>query len=208
MSGLVDSKSGLRIVRRTELERRPGIAEEMLDDGIIFINGPVGPEMAHAFGVQLLYISNQDPDRTVTLYINSPGGVVSDGLAIIDLCRSVSNPIATVGVGQCASMGAVLLACAGDRGLRSAMPNCETMLHQPMSGVQGQASDILIAAEHVTRTRARLCEMLAKACGQPAEKIARDLDRDFWLAADEAKEYGLIDRVMGTSADVVRQVSK
>lgn len=191
----------IRVLRRSEAERRGGISEELLDDGVVFVSGPITTEMSHAFGAQLLYISSRDPRKRITLYINSPGGSVSDGLAMVDVCKSISNPISTIGWGCCASMGAVLLACAGRRGHRSVMPNCEVMLHQPLTGVQGQASDVVIAAEHVLRTRARLNEMIAKACGQPVEKVAADFDRDKWFSATEAMQYGLIDRVLEPSVE-------
>lgn len=190
---------GIRVLRRSDSERRSGIMEEMLDNGTVFISGPITTELCHAFGAQVLYINSQDPRKRITLYINSPGGSVHDGLAMIDICASVSNPISTVGWGVCASMGAVLLACAGQRGQRSAMQNCELMLHQPLSGVQGQASDIVIVAEHVIKTRLRLNEMIAASCGQTVAKVAADFDRDRWFTAGEALEYGLIDRVMEPS---------
>ena len=153
-----------------------------------------------------MYIASQDPRRRITIYVNSPGGSVSDGLAMIDICQSVSNPISTVGWGVCASMGAVLLACAGRHGQRSAMPNCELMLHQPLTGVQGQASDIVIAAEHVLRTRTRLNAMIAKACGQTVEKVAADFDRDRWFSASEALAYGLIDRILEPAHEPLARV--
>jgi len=195
----VTARNNIRILRRSDTDRRSGIMEEMLDNGVIYVSGPVTTEIAHAFCAQVMYVSSQDPHRDITIYINSPGGSVSDGLAMIDICRSVPNPIHTIGWGVCASMGAVLVACAADRGRRSAMPNCELMLHQPSTGVQGQATDIVIAAEHVLKTWARLNSLIAAACNQPIEKVESDFDADKWFSADEALTYGLIDRVLAPS---------
>ena len=185
------TKNGLTVLKRTAAEPQRGMGEELLGNGVLFLTGGVGPEMSYAFGVQLMYLNSQDPKKPVTIYINSPGGSVHDGLAIIDLCRSVDNPITTVGWGICASMGAVLLACAGDKGKRLAMPNCEVMQHQPLTGVQGQASDIAITAQHILSMRERLYQMMADACGQPLEKVTNDFDRDRWFTAEQALEYGM-----------------
>ena len=144
---------------------------------------------------QMLYLEAEDPDKDIQFYINSPGGSVSAGLMIYDTMQHVKPDVQTICVGMAASMGAFLLA-AGAKGKRFALPNAEVMIHQPLGGVQGQATDIRIAADHITRTKDRLNRILSERTGQPYEKIDTDTDRDNWLTAEDAKEYGIIDQIM------------
>ncbi len=193
-----DATGLIRIERETSCGGQ-SLTERLLRQGIIMVSGMIDESASHALMLQLLAISDEDPQRNITLYVNSPGGGVYDGLAMIDLCRLVPNPITTIGTGCCASMGAMLLTCAAPRGKRKVMPNCELMLHQPLSGVQGQASDIAIEAVHVVRLRERLYGMIAEVTGQPVGKVTRDFDRNRWMTAKEALAYGLIDEIVTPS---------
>ena len=190
------TKRAVEIFKRSGYDGRQSIIERMLDDGIVLVNGPICPEASHLFYAQLTYISNADPNRLITVNINSPGGTVHDGLAMIDLCRRIPNPVATDGTGICASMGAAILVCAGDRGRRAATANCEIMMHQPIGGAQGQVTDLAIAAEHALGLRDRLYKMIAECSGQDIGKVARDYERDKWFTAEQARECGLIDEVL------------
>ena len=143
----------------------------------------------------MLYLESQDPDKDINFYINSPGGSVSAGLAIYDTMKYIKCDVSTICMGMAASMGAFLLS-AGTKGKRYSLPNAEVMIHQPSGGAQGQASDILINAKHIERTRENLNKMLAEATGKPLEQIAVDTDRDYWMTAEEAKEYGIVDKVI------------
>jgi len=189
-------KPEVKVLKKTSTEARNGLGEELLINGIVFLTGTVSSEMSYSVGAQLLYWSRRDPKKELTLYINSPGGSVHDGLAIIDMCKAAPNPIATVGWGLCASMGAMLLSCAGDKGNRLIYPSCEVMQHQPLTGVQGQASDIAITAKQVLRMKERLYTMIAESCGQSIRKVTRDFDRDRWFTAQEALEYGMVDEIV------------
>ena len=173
-----------------------------LERGVVNIFGTIDTEMAHAVIMQLQYLGDkfrkaktQLEERVITLQINSPGGSVSDGLAIYDAMNCVTSKVATVGMGMAASMAAFLLA-AGEKGMRSATANCEILIHQPLGGASGQASDIIIAANHIKRTRERLNRILAAKTGRPFEEIERDTDRDNIMDAQEALAYGLIDGVL------------
>ena len=176
-------------------ERSYDIFSRLLNDRIVMLNGPVDDASASLVVAQILYLESQDPDKDINFYINSPGGSVSAGLAIYDTMNYVKCDVSTICMGMAASMGAFLLA-AGAKGKRYALPNAEVMIHQPSGGAQGQASDILINAKHIERTRANLNKMLAKATGKSVEEVSVDTDRDYWMTAEEAKEYGIVDKVI------------
>lgn len=175
-------------------ERAFDIFSRLLKERIIFLTGPVEDHMANLIIAQLLFLESEDPKKDIHLYINSPGGSVSAGLAILDTMNHVKPNVATVCVGMAASAAAVILA-AGEKGKRFALPNAEVMIHQPWGGAQGQATDIEITAKHILATRDRLNKILAKATGQPLAKIEKDVDRDYFMMADDAKKYGLIDAI-------------
>ena len=176
-------------------ERSYDIYSRLLEDRIIFLGGPISDVTANLVVAQLLFLEAKDPDKDVLLYINSPGGSVTAGMAIYDTMQYIKCDVSTICVGMAASMGAFLLA-AGTKGKRLALPNSEIMIHQPMGGAQGQASDIAIHAEHILKLKKKINEILADRTGQPIEKIERDSDRDFFMSAEEAKAYGLIDDVI------------
>lgn len=171
------------------------IFSRLLKDRVVLLTGEITDETAAAVVAQLLYLEAQDPGQDISLYINSPGGSVTAGLAILDTMEHIRCDVATIGVGLAASMGAVLLA-AGTRGKRKVLPNAEVMIHQPLGGTGGQASDVLIHARHLERTRARLAGLLAGYTGKPAEAVAEDMDRDHFFEAGEAVAYGLADQVL------------
>lgn len=175
-------------------ERAYDIFSRLLKERIVFIGTPIDDTVASLVIAQLLFLESEDPDKDVNVYINSPGGSVSSGLAIYDTMQYIRPDVATICIGMAASMGAVLLA-GGTKGKRSALPNSRIMIHQPWGGVQGTASDISIQAEEILRTKKRLNEILANHCGQPIEAIERDTDRDRYMSSEEAKTYGLIDNV-------------
>jgi len=176
-------------------ERAWDIYSRLLNDRIVFLGTPLDDFVANAIIAQLLYLESEDADREITVYINTPGGLVSSGLAIYDTIRYVRCPVSTVCLGQAASMGAFLLA-SGTKGLRRALPHSRVMIHQPLGGYQGQASDIEIHAREILHTKQRLNEILAKHTGQDVEKVRHDTERDKFLSAIEAKEYGIIDEVI------------
>ena len=176
-------------------ERAYDIYSRLLKDRVIFIGTPIDDLVANLIIAQLLFLQSEDPDKEISVYINSPGGSVTAGLAIYDTMQFVKPPVATYCVGQAASMGALLLT-AGAKGKRFALPAARIMIHQPWGGVQGAASDISIEAREILRLRERLNELLVKHCGQSLEKIQKDTDRDYFMSAEEAKEYGLIDDVI------------
>ena len=176
-------------------ERSYDIFSRLLKERIIILSDQVNEVTASLITAQMLYLEAEDPDKDIQFYINSPGGSVSAGLMIYDTMQHVKPDVQTICVGMAASMGAFLLA-AGAKGKRFALPNAEVMIHQPLGGVQGQATDIRIAADHITRTKERLNRILSERTGQPYEKIATDTDRDNWLTAEDAKEYGIIDQIM------------
>lgn len=177
-------------------ERAYDIYSRLLKDNIVFLGGPIDDHTANLIIAQLLFLQSEDPKKEISLYINSPGGSVHAGMAIIDTMNHIKNDISTVCVGIAASMGAVILS-AGTKGKRFALPNSEVMIHQPLGGAEGQASDIEISAKHILKTRANLNKILAKNTGQTLSKIEKDADRDFFMDADEAKKYGIVDSVMG-----------
>ena len=175
-------------------ERSYDIYSRLLEDRIIFVSGEIESTMANTIIAQLIYLESKDPNKDIMMYINSPGGEVSSGLAILDTMNYIKCDIHTVCVGMAASMASILLAC-GTKGKRSALPNSEVMIHQPLGGAQGQATDIKIAAEHILRTRKRMNKILSDATGRTMEEIERDTERDNYLSAEEAKKYGLIDNI-------------
>jgi len=176
-------------------ERAYDIYSRLLKDRIVILGTPVNDNVASTIVAQLLFLESQDAEKDINLYINSPGGVVSAGMAIYDTMQYVKCDVATTCVGMAASMGAVLLT-AGAKGKRNALPHARVMIHQPLGGVQGQASDIEIEAQEILRIKHTLSEVLAHHTGQPVEQIIDDSDRNKWLTADQAKDYGLVDRVM------------
>ena len=192
------------IERTSRGERSYDIFSRLLMDRIVFLGSAIDDNVANIVVAQLLFLDADDPERDIFLYINSPGGSVYAGLAIYDTMNHLRAPVSTYCVGMAASMGAVLLA-AGEKGKRNALPNSRIMLHQPSSGYQGTAADIEIAAKEVLGTRERLNQILADASGQSPEKIATDVDRDRWMSAAEAVEYGLVDQVL--SKDETRLTS-
>jgi ATP-dependent Clp protease protease subunit len=175
-------------------ERAYDIFSRLLKERIVFIGTPIDDTVASLTIAQMLFLDSEDPDKDINVYIKSPGGSVSSGLAIYDTMQYIRPDVATICIGMAASMGAVLLA-GGSKGKRSALPNSRIMIHQPWGGVQGTASDISIQAEEILRTKKRLNEILAQHCGQPLETIERDTDRDRYMSADESRAYGLIDNV-------------
>ena len=176
-------------------ERAYDIYSRLLKDNVIFAVGPIEDHMANLIIAQMLFLESENPDKDIHLYINSPGGEVYSGMAIYDTIQYVPCDVATFSVGLCASMGTVLLT-AGAAGKRHAMPNSTIHMHQPLSGTQGQASDIEIHARETLRIQDRLRQIIADHTGQSYERIARDSDRDFWLNAEQAAEYGLVDEVL------------
>ena len=178
-------------------ERAYDIYSRLLKERIIFLGGPITDDEANAVVAQLLFLEHEDPKKDVQLYINSPGGSVTAGLAIYDTMQHIKPDVSTICVGMAASMGAVLLA-AGAKGKRFALPNAEVMLHQVMGGAEGQAVEIEIAAKHILRLKDRLNQILVKHTAQPVTRIEKDTDRDFYLSAEDAKSYGLIDNIIKT----------
>jgi ATP-dependent Clp protease protease subunit len=176
-------------------ERAYDIYSRLLKDRIVFIGGVVEDYLADLVIAQLLFLESEDPEKDISMYINSPGGVVTAGLAIYDTMQYIKPDVSTICIGQCASMGAVLLA-AGTAGKRFALPNSRIMLHQPSGGAQGMASDIEIATQEILRIKETLNDILAHHTGQPLKRIKKDTDRDFFMSAAESKEYGLIDEVV------------
>ena len=176
-------------------ERSYDIFSRLLDDRIIMLTGEINDALASTVIAQLLYLENKDPHADISLYINSPGGSISAGMAIFDTMNFISCDVSTICVGMAASMGSFLLS-GGTKGKRLALPNAEIMIHQPSGGAQGQATEIQIAAEHILKTRQKLNEILAENTGQPLDVIRIDTERDNFMSAEEAKAYGLIDEVI------------
>ena len=176
-------------------ERAFDIYSLLLRERIVFLGTPITDPIANLVMAQLLYLEREDPDKDINLYINSPGGVISSGLALLDTMQLIRPDVSTICVGMAASMATVLL-CAGTKGKRYALPNATIHMHQPMGGAQGQAADIEIAAREILRLQDRIRTILAEYTGQSYEKVARDTDRDYYLNAEQAKEYGLVDEVL------------
>ena len=177
------------------------IYQQLLKERIVFLGSPVDDKIANAICAQMLFLAGQDPAKDIWLYINSPGGSVTAGMAIYDTMQFVSPPVATVCLGLGASMGQFLLT-AGAKGKRYALPHARIMMHQPHGGVQGQASDIAIQAENLRKMKREMAELIAEHSGQPVDKIVEDGDRDRWFTAEEAKEYGLIDDVIKREREI------
>ena len=176
-------------------ERSYDIYSRLLEDRIILVFGEVTDALSASVIAQILYLTSKDKDKDIYLYINSPGGSVSAGLAIYDTINYIPSPVMTIGMGMCASMGAFLLS-SGTRGKRFALPNTKIMIHQPAGGAKGQATDIMIVAEEILKSKKKLNEILSKNTNQPLSKIIKDAERDYYMSADEAKSYGLIDEVI------------
>jgi ATP-dependent Clp protease protease subunit len=181
-------------------ERAYDIYSRLLKERVVFLVGPVNEVSANLIVAQLLFLESENPDKDISFYINSPGGSVSAGLAIYDTMQFIKPDVSTLCVGQAASMGALLL-CAGSKGKRYCLPNSRMMIHQPMGGFQGQASDVEIHAKEILYLRAKLNEIMAKHTAQPVERIARDTDRDNFLSAEEAMQYGLVDRILTSRSE-------
>lgn len=176
-------------------ERSYDIYSRLLEDRIVFISGEIDDASANTVVAQLIYLEAKNPEKDICIYINSPGGSVTAGMAIYDTMKYVKCDVSTICVGLAASMGAFLLA-AGTKGKRFCLPNSEVMIHQPLGGAKGQASDIEITARHIMRTKKKMIEMLSKNTGQPVKKVEKDVDRDYYMIAEEAVEYGLVDKVI------------
>ena len=172
------------------------VFSRLMMDRIIFLGVGIDDDVANIILAQLLFLSSVDATKDISLYINTPGGQVSSGLAIYDTMQLVQPDVATICTGMAASMGSVLL-CAGTKGKRSALPHSRVLIHQPLGGARGQASDILIAAKEIEKTREELINIIAEHCGQPYDKVFADADRDYWMTAPEALEYGMIDGILG-----------
>ena len=176
-------------------ERAYDIYSRLLKERIVILSEEVNPVTASLITAQLLFLEAEDPEKDIQFYINSPGGSVSDGLMIYDTMRLIKPDVQTICMGMAASMGSVLLS-AGTKGKRCILPNAEVMIHQPLGGAQGQASEILIAADHIKDTRVRLNQILADNCGKDLETLMKDTDRDHWMTAQEALDYGIVDKIL------------
>ncbi|HVZ81253.1 MAG TPA: ATP-dependent Clp endopeptidase proteolytic subunit ClpP [bacterium] len=185
-------------------ERSYDIYSRLLKDRIVILGTPINDDVANTIIAQLLFLESEDPDKDINIYVNSPGGVVTSGLAIYDTIQFMKAPVSTICVGQAASMGAVLLA-AGAKGKRYALPNSRIMIHQPSGGAQGQATDIEIQAKEILKMRENLNKILAHHTGKPIEKVAEDVERDYFLSAQEAKDYGLVDEILTKRPDIKKK---
>jgi ATP-dependent Clp protease, protease subunit len=187
-------------------ERGYDLPSRLLKERIIFLTGAIEDQVAASICMQLLFLEAENPKKEISMYINSPGGVVTSGMAIYDTMQFIKPPVATLCIGQAASMGSLLL-CAGHKGMRFALPNARIMVHQPSGGFSGQASDIERHAEDIIKMKRRLNESYVKHTGQTYEMIDKTLDRDYFMTADQAKEFGLVDSVLSSREDVASQVS-
>ena len=184
------------VIEKTNFgERAYDIYSRLLKENIVFLTGPIDDTVANIVIAQLLFLQSQDPKKDVFLYINSPGGAVTSALAIIDTMNNIKNDVSTVCVGMAAS-GAAIILSAGKKGKRFAMPNAEVMIHQPHGGTEGQATDIEISAKHIIKLRENLNKMLAENTGQLLSKVEKDVERDFFMDASEAKKYGIVDKIL------------
>ena len=177
------------------MERAYDIYSRLLKDGIIFVGSPIDDNVANVIIAQLLFLEAEDPEKDISLYINSPGGIITSGMAIYDTMKFIKNDIVTICIGQAASMGAVLLA-AGTKGKRYALPNSKILLHQPLGGFEGQATDILIHAREIKKVKEKIIDILAFHTGQKRKKVSADIERDFIMESKEAQEYGIVDHVI------------
>ncbi len=191
------------IERSSRGERTYDIFSRLLMDRIIFLGTPVDDDVANVIIAQLLFLDSDNPGKDISIYINSPGGVVSAGLAMYDTMRFLRSPVSTICMGMAASISCFLLAAGGAKGKRFALPHSRIMMHQPSGGAQGTASDIEVAAREVIRTRTLINRLMSEHTGQPVERIERDFDRDYYMSADEAKRYGIIDEVITMPGAVV-----
>ena len=188
-------------INPTIIEERPlnvasmDVFSRLMMDRIVFLGVGINDDVANIIIAQLLFLASTDPTKDISLYINSPGGQVSSGLAIYDTMQLIQPEVATICTGMAASMGSVLL-CAGTKGKRAALPHSRVLIHQPLGGAEGQASDILIAAKEIEKTRAELISIIAQHSGQPYDKVFADADRDFWMTAEEARQYGMVDKIL------------
>lgn len=201
MSQLISSLVPMVIEQTARGERSYDIYSRLLKERVIFLTGQVEEHMGNLVVAQLLFLESENPEADISLYINSPGGVVTAGMAIYDTMQYIKCDVSTIVVGQAASMGALLLT-GGAKGKRYALANSRTMIHQPLGGAQGQATDILIQAEEIKRTREMINQILANHSGQPVKKIAEDTERDNFMTAEEAKNYGLVDHVLTNRDDM------
>lgn len=184
------------VIEKTQAgERAYDIYSRLLKERIIFIGGPITMELANSVVAQLLHLEQEDSEKDITLYINSPGGVVDAGMAMIDTMHFIKPHVSTVCIGMAASMGAMILS-QGEKGKRYVLPHSRVMIHQPLSGVEGQASDIIIKAEEILKMKKELIAMVATASGQTKDKVEKDMDRDYWMRATEAKKYGIVDAII------------
>ena len=179
-------------------ERSYDIYSRLLKDRIIFVGTPINDQIANLIIAQMLFLASEDPKKDIALYLNTPGGIITAGMAIYDTMQYIPADVATICIGQASSMGAVLLA-GGAKGKRQALPNARLMLHQPMGGITGQASDMEIHAREIIKMREQINAVLVECTGQPLERIARDTERDFFMTADEAVEFGVIDEIISSS---------
>lgn len=171
------------------------VFSRLMMDRIIFLGVPIDDDVANIIEAQLLFLASTDPSADISLYLNTPGGQVSSGLGILDTMELIEPDVATICTGMAASMGSVLL-CAGEKGKRSALPHSKVLIHQPLGGARGQASDILIAAKEIEKTRAELIGIISEKSGQPYDRVFADADRDFWMSAQEARDYGMVDEIL------------
>jgi ATP-dependent Clp protease protease subunit len=183
-------------------ERAYDIYSLLLKERIIFLGTPIDDQIANTIVAQLLYLDREDPDRDISMYVHSPGGVISAGLAIYDTMNLIRSDVSTIAVGATASMATVLL-CSGAKGKRFALPNATVHMHQALGGARGQASDIEIAAREILRNNEIIRGILARNTGQPIERISRDFDRDFYMSAEQARDYGMVDEIIGRTGDAV-----
>lgn len=207
MQDILDMTVPIVVETSGRTERAYDIFSRLLKDRIVLLGSEVNDAVASLICAQLLFLESQDPEKEIYLYINSPGGSVTAGMAIYDTMNYITPPIATVCMGRAASMGAFLLS-AGQKGMRYALPNSQVMIHQPLGGFQGQATDIDIHAREILRMRETLNELLAKHTGQPIEKIAQDTERDNFMTAEMAQAYGLVDKVLASRRDLLAEKSE
>lgn len=184
-------------------ERKMNVASmdvfsRLLYDRIVFLGVPIDDDVSNIIQAQLLFLASTDDKADISLYLNTPGGQVSSGLAIYDTMQIIKPDVSTICTGMAASMGSILL-CAGEKGKRAALPHSRVLIHQPLGGAQGQASDILIAAKEIEKTREELCDIISRHSGQPHDKVFTDMDRDYWMTSEEAVAYGMIDRILRKS---------
>ena len=207
MQDILDMTVPIVVETSGRTERAYDIFSRLLKDRIVLLGSEVNDAVASLICAQLLFLESQDPEKEIYLYINSPGGSVTAGMAIYDTMNYITPPIATVCMGRAASMGAFLLS-AGQKGMRFALPNSQVMIHQPLGGFQGQATDIDIHAREILRMRETLNGLLAKHTGQPIEKIAQDTERDNFMTAEMAQAYGLVDKVLASRRDLLAEKSE